>query len=75
VRRSATEHAAFCAPAVNPCSGVNQTQSSDRARGGTAVAHGHPHRRVPMIMFKRSQLYIGFALAALTEMIIRVAVR
>jgi len=28
-----------------------------------------------MIMFKRSQLYIGFALAALTEVIIRVAVR
>ena len=27
------------------------------------------------IMFKRSQLYLGFALAALAEILIRVAVR
>jgi len=28
-----------------------------------------------MLMFKRSQLYVGFALAALAEIIIRAAVR
>jgi hypothetical protein len=41
------------------------------------------HRRCPaelrgrfsMLMFKRSQIYIGFALAALVEIIIRIAVR
>jgi hypothetical protein len=35
-----------------------------RAAGGTA-----------MLMFKRSQLYIGFALAALAEMIARYGLR
>jgi hypothetical protein len=29
----------------------------------------------PMLMFKRTQLYIGFALAALAEILVRITVR
>ncbi len=36
---------------------------------------GMQDRRFCMLMFKRSQLYIGFALAALAELIVRAAVR
>jgi hypothetical protein len=32
-------------------------------------------RRSAMLMFKRSQLYIGFALAALAEIIVRAVAR
>jgi hypothetical protein len=31
----------------------------------------HSRRRLPMLMFKRSQLYLGLALAGLAEIIIR----
>lgn len=33
------------------------------------------HAEVSMLMFKRTQLYIGFALAALAEIIVRAVAR
>ena len=45
-------------------------------RRGTAVASVTPvGEGLPMLMFKREQLYIGFALAALAEIIVRAVAR
>jgi len=57
---------------------VQRRESSERER-----QPGPWHRRcpcraaevIPMLMFKRSQLYVAIALAALAEIIIRAAVR
>jgi len=58
---------------MKACSGVN------RARGtvSSTVAPPLPLQgaEVAMLMFKRSQLYVGFALAALAEIIVRAVVR
>jgi len=47
---------------------------SHRSRGGIAVAHGS-FGSVPMLMFKRSQLYIALALAGLAEILVAAAMR
>ena len=39
---------------------------------GISAAEGHQRGS---LMFKRTQLYIGFALAALAEILVRIAVR
>jgi len=54
------------------CNGANRTRGRVTRSAGTAVAPGG-RRRSSMLMFKRSQLYVGFALAALAEIIIRAA--
>jgi hypothetical protein len=47
-----------------------------RRRGrGTAVALTRATEGFAMLMFKRSQLYIAFALAALAEIIVRAVAR
>ena len=54
------------------CSGPTREPPCHIQRGGTLLAMMSWRR---FIMFKRSQLYLGFALAALAEILIRVAVR
>jgi hypothetical protein len=47
-------------------------EREDRIPRGTAVAQTDD-AEATMLMFKKAQLYIGFALAALAEIIFRVA--
>jgi hypothetical protein len=46
-------------------------RTRNRLIGGTAVALTRGGEVNPMLMFKRSQLYIGLALAGLAEIIVR----
>ena len=57
------------------CTGANPTYALRHRQRGTAVALHVGHAEVSMLMFKRTQLYIGFALAALAEIIVRAVAR
>ena len=63
-------HAARSHAPADLCIPANRTYGLCHDVRGTAVAH-HGAAEVSMVMFKRSQLYIGFALAALAEIIVR----
>jgi hypothetical protein len=51
-----------------------RTDCDARKRAGTGIAHVLA-RRLRMLMFKRSQLYIALALTALAEILVRAAMR
>jgi len=54
---------------------TRESSGPDRQHSrGTPVAPAGG-QEVAMLMFKRSQLYVGFALAALAEIIVRAFVR
>ena len=55
------------------CGGVQRCEASGQVHRGASgiVVAGAQQRRFRMLMFKRSQLYLGLALAGLAEIIIR----
>jgi hypothetical protein len=58
---------------ATPCSRANPAHSSDAATVASPL-RPHPLEGRTMLMFNRSQLYIGLALAGLFQIIVRVAV-
>jgi hypothetical protein len=61
------------ATVAKACNRAKRTHSSDVSYRGTAVATSTA-RGDTMLMFNRSQLYLGLALAGLFQIIVRVVV-
>ena len=58
---------------ATPCSRANPAHSSDTATVASPL-RPHPLEARTMLMFKRSQLYVGLALAGLFQIIVRVVI-